>query len=232
MINILIALSLLFGGCDGNGCIDNWGNEIPGITTNESWMEHMPSHVEGKMVFYAPGAMDATARYRELSCNDCVGYVSLFSPSDIGRKAWIKIDNRWYGPFLSVDCAKRGDIYSVVVIREEVIEVEFEFAEKLGMAEKTDDNGGHKVMEWYKDVEVFLPPLNHQRLTPYSAHLNKPINYREYFLATVETTKDYQPRVILTNDNVWKVYGKEIYWKIELSDFPLGGGGKHKWFLE
>lgn len=196
--------------------IDNWGNTIPGITTNDSWMSPMPMYVSGNAVFYAPYVMDATAEYRGIDYDEygCIGGVSLMSPIDIGKKVWVKVNGDWIGPFCSVDCARRGDMYSIVVIREEVVEFDFDTALSLGMVGPVDRNGNYEVYNWYLDVEVFVGDANPSSFIKDRdiGELLKPIVYKDYFLNNAETTTAYQPRVILTRDGLWKVYGEDIYW--------------------
>ncbi len=202
---------------DPTDIVDNWGNDIPGIVTNDTWMTPMPNYVSGRAVFYAPYVMDATADYRGIDYEEqgCIGGVSLMSPLDIGQKVWVKVDGNWYGPFCSVDCARRGDMYSIVVIREEVVELNFEMALQLGMVGKPDSNGNYEVYHWYKDVEVFIGSQNPEKFIGNKSidDILDPIPYKEYFLENADLTTAYQPRIILTWDGIWKVYGEDIYWE-------------------
>lgn len=201
-----------------NGYCDRWGNQVPGLITNDFWMTSAPEHFYGKMTFYAYGAMDATAEYRGISYNDCIGGVSLMSPNDIGRKVWIKIDGEWYGPFCSVDCARRGDIYSIIVIREEAVEVNIRFAEEMGMV-KINPDYTHEVIKWYKDVEVYLPPENYQAKMP-PDHGN-PISYKDWFLKNIEFATRYESSVIDLGNYTWKQYGQDKYWVSKYRDYPF-----------
>jgi hypothetical protein len=201
-----------------DGYVDHWGNEVPGLITNDFWMTSMPEYVKGKMVFYGPYAMDATAEYRGIEYDDCIGGVSLMSPKDIGRKAWIAVDGEWYGPFCVVDCARRGDMYSVVVYREEVIEANFDFAEQMGMVTRINESD-YTVNNWYLDVEVFLPPADRQKMKPVG--FGTPINYRDWFLEHVEFASCYQPEIITLRNFEWKEYGTTKRWTSYYSDFPV-----------
>ena len=172
----LVGLALFYSPVSAETCIDNdgpyingycdhWGNHIPGYISNDSWMIGMPTYVIGKMVFYGPQAMDATAEYRGIDYDEMgcpFGGISLMSPIDIGQLAYLKINDIWYGPFCTVDCARRGDMYSVVVIRDEVVEVNYKFAERLGMVTTLSD-GTYAVNKWsISNVEVYIPPRSRQ----------------------------------------------------------------------
>lgn len=190
---------------------DHWGNRVPFYINNDSWMIGMPEHVSGKMAFYGIYSMDATARFRgidyeEMGCP--MGGISLMSPIDIGQLAYIKVDNEWYGPFCVVDCAKRGDMYSIVVYRDEVVEVNFEFAETLGMVERRGDS--YIVREWYKYAEVYVPSANH----PLQFPTRSPINFDEYWLERAKSINHYESPVFQVEGG-WKVKGEDIYYLVE-----------------
>jgi hypothetical protein len=184
----------------------------------------MPEYVTGKAVFYGPYAMDATANYRGISYEEegCLGGISLMSPYNIWDKAWVQIDEKWYGPYCVVDCARRGDMYPIVVYREEVIEINFELAVEVGMVSEHDVYGNYEVYEWYKDVEVLVNISPHE----YSFNEN-PIVYKEYFLENIEFAEIREPSVILIEKNKWKEYNNEKYWvketenKINSDKLPL-----------
>jgi hypothetical protein len=211
---ILVSLFLQASSTPWEGYIDAWGNYVPGLITNDTWMTPMPEYVSGKMVFYGPYAMDATAEYREIDYEEegCIGGISLMSPYNIGDKAWIKVNNKWYGPYCVVDCAKRGDMYSIVVYREEVVEINFELAVKLGMVSQ-HINGNYEVYDWFMDVEVLV------NNSPYNYDFKEdPVFYKEYFLNTLEFATGYEPRVLVLDENTWKEYGREKYWVKETLD--------------
>lgn len=202
-----------------DGYEDRWGNYVPGYITNDTWMTPMPEYAFGKAVFFGPYAMDATAEYRNIDYEKegCLGGVSLMSPYNIGDKAWVKIDNEWYGPFCVVDCAKKGDMYSIIVYREEVIEINFELAIKVGMVSEADVYGNYKVYSWYKNVEVLI------NNSPYEYSFEKePINYKEFFLDNLEFASGYEPRVlVLEEGRYWKEYAEDKYWKKEDSNYKI-----------
>lgn len=193
-----------------NGYEDHWGNKVPGLITNDTWMSPMPTHVSGKAVFYGPYAMEATAEFRgiDYETEGCIGGISLMSPYNIGDKAWVQINQVWFGPFCVVDCAKRGDMYSIVVYREEIVELNFDFAQSMGMVSE-HNNGSYEVYNWYLDAQVLVnvPPEIY-----FSANPQKPIAYKDYFLNTLEFATGFEPRVILDQNGVWKEYAEDKYW--------------------
>jgi hypothetical protein len=69
-----------------NGYCDSWGRFVPGYIDNDTWMTPAPNHIKGKMVFYGPSVMQATADYRGMDYDGCIGGVALMSPIDIGKK--------------------------------------------------------------------------------------------------------------------------------------------------
>lgn len=173
------------------GYCDNFGYFVPGMITNDTWMTPQPIYSKGRMTFYGPQVMRATAEYRGISYdeNGCIDGVALMSPIDIGKKVWIKIDEEWLGPFCSVDCARRGDMYSIVVYRQEVVEVSFEVTQMLGMASYNEDYS-YKVHEWYKDVEVLI------NVPPEVANYLTPLTYKSHFLKYATYTDKWQPAIL------------------------------------
>lgn len=226
-MNYVIALALLMpqiivpNAQPWDGYVDRWGYEVPGLISNDTWMTPLPTYTKGKMVFYGPYAMDATAEYRGIDYKKegCIGGISLMSPYNIGDKAWIYAQGEWHGPFCVVDCARKGDIYSIVINRGEVAEANFEFAQQLGMVSE-HTFGDYEVYKWYKNVEILVnisPELYFAK-----GNINpEPIDYPEYFKETLEFASGWEPKVILTKDGLWKEYGNNKYWLKRIIPEPL-----------
>jgi hypothetical protein len=211
-MNLILALFMLFTDCTqewyspkcDDGDVTNgywWFDEfwIPGYPDQDSWFTGMPPYASGGAVFYAPGVMEATAELRELSLEGYVDGVALMSPADIGSVVWIKRDE-WEGPFLVVDCARRGDFYPVAVRRDEVVEVGFETAKKWGMAYGQYGNWGAHT--WKIEVEVSKIPPEYLSW--------EPVDYREWFLDMVEFT-DYDDRYLrplYESPSTWRILGE------------------------
>ncbi len=153
---------------------------VPSTISSESWWTPAPQHIVGKAVWYAPGIMEATARYRGMSFDGFVGGVSLMSPADIGETVWLKRPGYgWEGPFLVVDCAARQDFWVVVSEIKEVVEVDFETAKRWGMVE--GDWRGYSVNAWMtKDVEVYkgvMPPIEDSEAIVYDEFLRETVEW-------------------------------------------------------
>lgn len=135
-----------------------WYNQeswVPGYISLETWYTPAPRRIIGGAVFYAPGVMAATAKVRGFSLSGFVDGVSLMSPADIGRVVWLKRPKHaWEGPFLVVDCARRGDMYPIIVGREEVVEVGWDTAVRWGMG-YGDADGWHTRTAKLTGVQVW-----------------------------------------------------------------------------
>ena len=122
--------------CDNNDPTDGYwwyGHWVPGYLSLQSWFMPAPVHFSGKVTYYAPGLVEATAAWRGMSLDGFLDGVALMSPSDVGERVYIKFSEEWYGPFLVVDCARRGDMWPVVVHREEAVEVGHKTATLWGL---------------------------------------------------------------------------------------------------
>jgi len=97
----------------------------------------MPETSVGLAEFYAPQVMDAQVEYRGL-VYDRVKYVgaeALPFCSEIGHDAWLqRVGWDWEGPFLVADCARRNDLYGIIVLRRAAVEVDFDTAVAWHMA--------------------------------------------------------------------------------------------------
>lgn len=106
---------------------------VPGYITIDTWFTPAPIHFTGKVTHYGPGAMEATAAWRGMNLEEYVDGVALMSPGDVGERVWIKYEGIWKGPFLVVDCARRGDMWPVIMHRGEAVEVGYETAALWGL---------------------------------------------------------------------------------------------------
>ncbi len=122
------------------------------LVSYDTWMRGHPVLSTGASTFYAPGLMEATARYRGYDLANYVDGVSLMSPADIGATVWIRYNGEWEGPFLNVDTAQQNHMCQAVQTRGEVVEVGYETAKRWGMTDWP------RIHEWKVDVEVSLMP--------------------------------------------------------------------------
>ena len=132
-----------------------YGDWVPGLISFESWFTPAPYFSYGNAVFYAPNVMEGTARHRGFSLDGYLDGVAMLSPADIGRTVWLRRPgHEWEGPYLVVDCARRGDMYGTIVHRDEVVEVGFRTALRWGMVRETA-GGGWRTNYWREEnVEV------------------------------------------------------------------------------
>lgn len=163
LILYLAGILLTAAPSDSEGPFDGYrwvdGSWIPGLITHETWYTPAPIYSIGGAVFYAPNLMEATARWRGMSLAGYLDGVALMSPADLGRTVWIRRagNAEFEGPFLSVDCAARQDMYGTVVIRGEVVEVGFETALRWGMVRGSESRW--RTNDWRQEVEVVVSDM-------------------------------------------------------------------------
>jgi hypothetical protein len=182
-----------------------WREEVwvPGYISLETWYRPAPRHMVGRAVFYAPGVMRATAEVRGLSLEGFLDGVSLMSPADIGRTVWLlRPGGNWEGPFLVVDCARRGDMWPIIVGRDEVVEVGWDTADRWGMG-----YGKHGKPWSLDDIEVWV---GDEAPTPMALTRDFPVqDYSEWFLDRVQFAT-------LLEDNakgrIWSAKGQPTCW--------------------
>lgn len=166
------------------------GQWVPGIPNNETWLIEVPQYAVGNAVYYAPWVMEAVAYNRGISLDGYLDGVSLMSPADIGVTVWLRRPgHEWEGPYLSVDCATKGDIWPAIFYRREIIEVGFETAVKWGLASPV----GWTAIEWrLENVEVWrgqAPPTD-------GDFIGEPLPYPDWWLWQVEWATGWEPRIL------------------------------------
>jgi hypothetical protein len=137
------------------------------------WMTPAPVYSTGSAVWYAPGIMEAQFVYRGWDRSAYVDGVALMSPADLGKTVWLRRPGHvdWEGPFLSVDCAMRGDMAGIILDRHEVVEVGWRTAARWGLG---PHDGG-----WRLDgVEVLVDPAGPIWWAP--------VEYEEWFRSLVD----------------------------------------------
>ena len=199
-----------------NGFINQFGHCIPGYVSTESWFMKQPELIKGNAVFYNPGIMHTTAKYRGMFYPDgYLGGVALGSPGEIGETVWLFGPNGWEGPYLVVDCPQRVDVYTTVVINQQSVEVDFNTAMRWGMVEwnnPLDKGEGYFVRHWFlPDVMVYKGEL-----LPADINEREPVYFAEWWLERVELSDKVQPKPLMTPDGnhpLWKLYGtREEEW--------------------
>lgn len=172
--------------CEGHRSVPDW-----------VWNIETPSRAifTGEAVFYAPGVMERVIEVRSQRGLDPIaqhrvdrwydgeylGAVSAMSPSDMWKEIWIKAPHtgRWEGPYLVVDCAQQNHIYRAIAVGKEIIEVDFDTAERWGMV-SSDASGNwirSETASWSETVSVYIgnkPPTPKIKTT---------YNYPEWWLS-------------------------------------------------
>lgn len=219
-------------GCPGeeNNPYDGyiWGDDssicVPGLVTIETWYTPAPPYAYGSAVWYAPRVMEATAAYRQLPLDGYLDGVSLMSPSDIGRTVYLKRPGHdWEGPFLVVDCARRGDIWPVITKRGEIVEVGFQTAARWGMVNATEYDYGYdrpyRSANWkIEGVEV----LKMDTIPDWIDHAT-PIDYVSWWAerAIFSNGNDTEKPVGL-NPKYFPEYHPGWLWKGDGDPYPVG----------
>lgn len=117
-----------------------------------SWLTPAPIYSYGGAVWYAPGVMEANCDYRGYPMEGFVDGVAMMSPADLGKTVWIRHDG-WEGPFIVCDCGTRGQVWEMVTVRGEVIEVGWKTAQRWGMG-PFDGGWKHPVEVWVGDDPI------------------------------------------------------------------------------
>jgi len=218
-----------------NSCDGFWWNAdksvcVPGLPTIKTWYTPAPPYSQGSAVWYAPRVMEATAEVRQLSLDGFVDGVSLMSPSDIGRTVWLRRpDHGWEGPFLVVDCARRGDIWPVIMSRGEVVEVGFQTAAKWGMVNATKWDHSYydrpfTVKKWkIEGVEV----LKMDAIPPWIGEYT-PLDYVEWWGDRATFSSRYETYPVGLNPKYFPEYHPGWLWKG--GDEPVKMGAYDDWF--
>ena len=144
---------------------------IPGVANVESQFLIMPDVVIGSAWAYNPELMLATAHFHSISLRDVEGGVAIPFCSEIGNYVWILRPyhegilgtGEWEGPFLVVDCAALSDLYNVVAVRNEVVEVDFNTAKKWTMVKNMEmvGEGLYKFTWDFRSVDdVIISKIN------------------------------------------------------------------------
>ena len=64
--------------------------------------------IAGLTTYYSPGVMQTTADNRGMDLTHYAGGVALNRAGDLGRTVWLEHEGEISGPYLVVDCARRG----------------------------------------------------------------------------------------------------------------------------
>ena len=110
------------------------GYPIPGLPDYATQYSVQPTLVMGKALFYAPYVMEATAEWRGLSLEGYLGGVATMTCGLLGEPVWLRRPGfNWEGPYRVVDCARRNDLYGLIVYWNDSVEVDWKTARRWGM---------------------------------------------------------------------------------------------------
>jgi len=194
-MKMLLIISLLALGCLAYApypaCVDetpNWTYDgfcwrdypVPGLPDYATQYSIQPDLVMGKALFYSPFVMEATARYRELSLDGYLGGVATMTCGALGDPVWLRRPGYdWEGPYRIVDCARRNDLYGLIVYWGDSIEADWKTARRWGMVSGTWDNW--TVNDW------MLRGVLTSRIDPANLSLDEPIvRLADWFLDNVQ----------------------------------------------
>lgn len=107
------------------------------LVTIKVWSTPLPADIPvyGKLVNYgSQSVVEANARWRGYDLSPyherCGG--ALLSPSDLGKVFWVRVDEDWVGPCLSVDAAARADFALLAGEWRDIVEVGGVLPDRLG----------------------------------------------------------------------------------------------------
>lgn len=125
---------------------------LPAWVTNDTWYREMPQYTVGKAVWYAPGLMNSTAKFRGMSLEGFKGGVATNSVDMMGKTVWLKrVGLPWEGPFLVVDVGQRNHAYHQAVNVKTIVEVDFKTAIKWGIVSyNSGAKKGYQIDKWYE----------------------------------------------------------------------------------
>ena len=138
-----------------------------------AWYTPAPTYSYGGATWYAPGVMEATCAYRDLSLTGFLDGVAMMSPADLGKTVWVSRGDGWEGPFLVCDCGVRGQVWEMVMVRGEVIEMGWRTAHRWGLG---PFDGGWKIPVAVAVAD--LPPVGKWA----------PIDYMDWFAHSLNTS--------------------------------------------
>ena len=105
--------------------------------------------IAGLTTYYSPGVMQTTADNRGMDLAHFAGGVALNRAGDLGRTVWLEHDGEISGPYLVVDCARRGVHFESRERKDDkrkplIVEVDYRLAREWHMA------GPEPVKVWFE----------------------------------------------------------------------------------
>ena len=161
--------------CKNDADIDGFmdrGFCVPGVITKRTHYVRSPSRFYGVGSSYAPGIMEWMCQYNG-GCDGFKDGATVMSCGDIGRTAWIKVDDdhSWYGPLKVVDCSQPFHAYVNVAVYGLAVEWGHKTALALGISTASsvrvhlggkpiDDEWGWYYRTWWINSALdFIPSI-------------------------------------------------------------------------
>jgi hypothetical protein len=176
------------------------------LVTVDTWFTPAPKYSYGNATWYDLEVMEATAEWRHLSLEEYLDGVALMSPADIGKTVWLRRPNsHWEGPYLSVDCSMRGDMWTNIMLGQEVVEIGFNTAVRWQLV--TEEG---KILAWnIEDIEVYIgknKPIN----------IRKPLHYPTWWSENYKLATRWERHPIFIPPSSWNMLNGQI---LQHSDF-------------
>lgn len=89
--------------------------------------------IDGLATYYAPGLMQTVADNRSMDLTHYAGGVALNRAGDLGRTVWLEYNGEIAGPYLVIDCSRRGEHFADRESRGYVLEVSYRQARQWRM---------------------------------------------------------------------------------------------------
>lgn len=121
-------------------CID--GYYIPGLITNSFFYTQPPQFFASRALYQEKGLLELSASEAGLSDDDVEGFIASCSPSTLGWKAYIRLDNEseWI-PVRQADSVKREHYYFHAYWNLSCLELNYDLAERLGIVNHVNEDG-------------------------------------------------------------------------------------------
>lgn len=114
------------------------------------------------MAYGSDYVLKASAEYRGWDVSPYKDIISGMSPSDLGKVAWVRLeDGTYYGPLLVGDSGARHDFYKLVYVNHEIAEIGNRLRELMGFT----------YSEWGEVVVSLCPPASDSIPVRYQPYL-------------------------------------------------------------
>jgi hypothetical protein len=128
VIPAIIVVAIVIGAL--SGCL----GASRSLADTDRWADMTAAQIlDGWGTHYSNGLMAEVARARGISLDGFAGGVALNRAGDLGRAVWLEFNGTVSGPYLSVDCARRGRDYVVREQKRYIVEIDYDLAQRWGV---------------------------------------------------------------------------------------------------